>query len=649
MPAHVHTLPVFCTPSPHGARLAVPLPDGAAGQWCALSLRLACAGPWWAKLELTDEARGQVVRDVFLGPMQRHGAATERRTLVHVPGEARALNVELFGTGGAGAALRLTVLPRVTAAALLAWRGARVLPRALRGSPMGALGRVRAMIGQAPARAGEAPPYSTWIALFEHHPDATAPDWDGEVAIAGGPPALIAASRASASSQAPRPVPARVVAGQAGWAGGEAEWIVILAAGEILAPGACAAFARAALAYPWAEVLSADCDRLDAHGARCDPLFKPGPDTLLIGTGLYPQGALAVRSRNVSSALSPNARAARGEVLRASAGRIAHVPGILSHVPHGIDQDSDVAHVPARVPNLSVTMLVPSAARSSHVARCLRRVVLGTDYADFTLRLVLSDTRRARASVRAKVARLPRVTILPVEISPFNYARVNNEAAENCACDLLLLLNDDVAPINRDWLCAMVAHMNDPRVGIVGARLLYGNGLVQHEGVIMGLANLCEHAGRLADPRDAGPYGIGGLDREVSAVTGACMLIRASLYRALGGMDEAFCVALNDVDLCLRARAAGWRVVYCAGAVLHHYESLSLGRHYGGGRAGLERVEVARLRGRFPGQIAADPFYNPLASLQPGREWQPAFPPRAKAGCNEAIPPGPPGTTAASG
>ena len=190
--------------------------------------------------------------------------------------------------------------------------------------------------------------------------------------------------------------------------------------------------------------------------------------------------------------------------------------------------------------------------------------------------------------------------------------------------------------------------MQDPRVGIVGARLLYGNGMVQHEGVIMGLANLCEHAGRLrlaSDPgwhgRNLAGWGLaddglpgrdlpnwGMVDRQVSAVTGACLLIRTALYRDLGGMDTAYAVALNDVDLCLRAREAGWRVVYCAGAELHHYESLSLGRHYAGSRAVLESQEVRRLRGRFGSVIEADPFYSPSASLQPGREWQPAFPPR---------------------
>jgi len=210
----------------------------------------------------------------------------------------------------------------------------------------------------------------------------------------------------------------------------------------------------------------------------------------------------------------------------------------------------------------------------------------------------------------------------------FNYAKVNNLAAAGVDSEFLLLLNDDVAPINPDWLGQMLAQMADPRVGIVGARLLYGNGMVQHEGVILGLANLAEHAGRLRDSADPGPHGLGLITRQVSAVTAACLLIRASLFRELGGMDENYVIALNDVDLCLRARAAGWRVIYCAQACLTHYESLSLGRHYQGARAGLEAVETRRLRQSWGRVIESDPFYNPQASLQPGREWCTAFAPR---------------------
>ncbi len=681
MATRSHRLALTCTPAEHGAHLAAPLPPGAAGAWCALRLSLADPGqtgrrhagpgPWWAKLSLADRARGQVVREVFLGPLRRHGDRAARATLVHVPAESRDLVIELFGaptpqlrpagtpSGGdrsGGVHCRLTVLSRGRAALLLAWHGARLLPAAVWGSPWGVLGRVRALIGQAPARAGQVPPYAAWVALFERAPDAAARQdaaaWDAQIAIFAGPDAALAASRASAARQQPGGGPARIVAAAADWAGLSASWIVLLEAGEILAPGACAAFARAAAFCPWAEMLTADCDTLAGDGTRADPLFKPGPDTLLPGSALLAKGAMAVRREHIVASLPLHAGVARAVLARRAVGRIAHVPGVLSHVPDSAVSPGGVAPPavsqaapPGEVAQAgwvasgrqdsaagqtqpSVTILIPSAARGAHVAACLRAVSRDTDYANFTIRLVLSAPGQARARVCRAASRVPRVTIQPVDVTPFNYARVNNQAARGCSTDLLLLMNDDVAPIGRGWLNAMVAHMDDPAVGIVGARLLYGNGMVQHEGVIMGLANLCEHAGRLRDAADPGPHGIALLDREVCAVTGACLLIRSCLYSDLGGMDEAYAVALNDVDLCLRAREAGWRVVYCAGAVLHHYESLSLGRHYSGARAGLESVEVRRLRARFADAIEADPFYNPLASLQPGREWQPAFPPR---------------------
>ena len=285
-----------------------------------------------------------------------------------------------------------------------------------------------------------------------------------------------------------------------------------------------------------------------------------------------------------------------------------------------------------------VVALVPSLAESVRVANCLRHVDAGTTYKDFRIKLLLSAPHRAHARVLRRLGGSGRVEICPVPIQSFNYAAVNNRGATLTRnADYLLLLNDDVVPVNTDWLDRMLAHMADPAVGIVGARLLYGNGMVQHEGVIMGLADLCEHAGRLRRPNDPGVHGIGRLTRDVTAVTAACMLVRASVFHDLGGLDEGFAIALNDVDFCLRAGQAGWRIVYCAEAELVHYESLSLGRHYAGGRASLESVEVRRLRDRWSVAISDDPCYNPQASLEPGREWQPAFCPRAVYPCRRYI------------
>jgi GT2 family glycosyltransferase len=608
--------------------LSQALPPGAAGQWCAVSVRVPGDGAWWAQLELTDAARGQVVRDCFFGP--RRGFV--RAALVHVPAESACVVVRVYGAASDGAVVRVRRLRRGAAALALLWRGRGLIWAALRGDARGRLGRLRAVLGQAPARRGEAPPYAAWITLCEAALPppgaANAPDW--AIAVTGDGPGLAATLESLRMQSLPGPAPV-LVHDAAGWGRLTAPWIVLLRAGEVLAPDALAWLALAVQACPAARFVTADCDFLTPDGTRRDPAFKPVADSVLLRTEFPAWGVAAVRDAASLAGEAPDAHAARCAAARRHPNAIVRVPRILTHFTESAapapPRPVAIVRDPAFVP--TVTMLAPSALRSAHAENCLRRVLRGTNYSRFALNVVVSDAARADRRLIRRLGAWDGARIETVDINPFNYAAVNNAAAARADGELLLLLNDDVAPMRPDWLSAMVAHMQDPGVGIVGARLFYGNGMVQHEGVVMGRANLCEHAGRLSAPGDDGPHGIGGLDREVSAVTGACLLIRAALYRALGGMDESFAIALNDVDLCLRARRAGWRVVYCAQAALWHYESLSLGRHYAGERAALEALEVRRLSAAWPGAIDADPFYNPQASLEPGREWRPGFPPRS--------------------
>jgi GT2 family glycosyltransferase len=612
-----------------GARLTAKLPAGAAGHWIRLRVHLA-ARAWWAKLELTDDARGQVVREVFLGPLQGPAGMPWRETLVHVPSDAHALAVLIFGDAAQQARLALEVLPRPAAALALLRHGWRQIPAALAGNPAGVQGRLRATLGQAPARAGEAPPYAAWVTLFDTPAPDAAPPWDFDIVIVAGEAAALSASLASAATQRLAARAIRIIQVPDDWVAIAAPWVILLQAGEVLAPGAASAFARAAAeCRDTADCITADCDRMAADGTRCDPLFKPGPDPILLATGLPVRGACAHRWRNVPPDLTGHAQAVRLRLALLAPDRVAHIPRILSHARVDCGETPALHRVTAPGHDARrVTIVIPTAARGRHVARCIGRVIGGT--AGDPMRVLVAVSDAGRPAILNRLAHLPGVSFVRTGAAPFNYARVNNQAAAQVNTEFLLLMNDDVAPIDPGWLGAMLAHMADPRVGIVGARLVYGNGMVQHEGVIMGLANLCEHAGRLRPGDDPGVHGMGLLDRQVSAVTGACLLIRTDLYRVLGGMDEDYAIALNDVDLCLRAREAGWWVVYCAGATLHHYESLSLGRHYAGARSVLESREVRRLRSRFGGVIAQDPFYSPLASVQPGREWLPAFPPRGQ-------------------
>ena len=624
----------LASPSPGGVLLDASLPPNAAGAWCAVRLSTADPGAWWAKLELTDAARFQVVREFFLGPTRRRHRRIERGTLVHVPSEAIGLRMRVFADTPPSFELDVRVLRRWQAAFSLFWRGRHLLPAALAGAPTGVAGRVRALLGQAPARAGDVPPYASWIAWFETAPPPP-PDFDVQVAVVGDGPGADATVEAVRAQTLQPAHPLLRIPASSDWEAVRARWVVIVSPGEVLSPHALAWFAHAISSCVQAAGFTADCDCLLPDGSRAEPLFKPAPDKLLLQSELALRGAGAFRW----SAIPPNLPARAQEARRILAGldprAIAHIPRILTHIEQGAAPPAHPAPHVRRPASFapSVTALVPSAARSPHVVRCLRRVLETNSYNNFGVTVALASPDSADPRILRTLKGLPRVSVLPLNIAPFNYAAVNNAAVRAVDSELLLLLNDDVAPlVSQDggagWLDAMVAHMQSPEVGAVGARLLYGNGMVQHEGVIMGLANLCEHAGRLRPGTDPGPHAIALMAREVSAVTGACLLIRTDLYRRLGGMDEAFAVALNDVDLCLRVRQSGHSVVFCPEATLLHFESLSLGRHYAGARAELEGLEVRRLRARWKDVIEADPFYNPLASLEPGREWQPSFPPR---------------------
>ena len=255
-----------------------------------------------------------------------------------------------------------------------------------------------------------------------------------------------------------------------------------------------------------------------------------------------------------------------------------------------------------------VCLIVPSACRDPHVRRCLGALLSGTDYADFELVLVRAapdpPTARERRLIDALAADR-RVRPLLLDAPAFNFAAACNRAVATSDAPLICLLNDDVRPRDPTWLAAMVGHLADPAVGVVGARLLYPDGSVQHAGVALRPDGGAVHAHRFlpgADPRAR-------LSREVAAVTGACLLTRRALWDRLGGLDEAYPSACNDIDYCLRAREQGQGVVLAAEAVLTHLESRSFGRHYAPGEASRAAAERERLRRRFPAWFAADPFF----------------------------------------
>jgi GT2 family glycosyltransferase len=174
-----------------------------------------------------------------------------------------------------------------------------------------------------------------------------------------------------------------------------------------------------------------------------------------------------------------------------------------------------------------------------------------------------------------------------------------NLAARLVECDALLFLNNDTEIITPDWIEALLEHAMRPEVGAVGGRLYFGNGAPQHEGIMIGIGGYAHNTNHY------GYWGRGELTRNVSAITGACTMIRPSVYWRVGGNDERLRVAYNDVDLCLRIHQAGYQVVYTPYAELYHHESATRGKY--------EHEEDGPLFGeRWRIGESVDPYYSPM-------------------------------------
>ncbi len=262
----------------------------------------------------------------------------------------------------------------------------------------------------------------------------------------------------------------------------------------------------------------------------------------------------------------------------------------------------------------TVTLIVPTRDGIELLKPCIESL-LRTDYP--ALDICVVDNGSTCQQTLDYMQQLPgrgvRVLSWPY---PFNYSSINNFAVDRTGSEVIGLVNNDVEALDTAWLKAMVTQLMREGVGAVGAKLVWKNRMVQHGGVQIGLHGLAGHVGNNWMDSDAGYCGINQIVRSASAVTAACLLMRRDEYVQLGGFNEsAFPVAFNDVDLCLRLRASGMRIVWTPYAQLVHAESASRGADQAPEkRARLER-EKANLNARWLDQLFRDPYYNPNLNL----------------------------------
>jgi GT2 family glycosyltransferase len=402
---------------------------------------------------------------------------------------------------------------------------------------------------------------------------------------------------------------------------GTAECVVLI--DERTVPiGAGLARAVRGLRESHADWVYTDDDRVDANGQRLDAYFKGGfsPELLLFDDSAT--RLAAVRRDAITRAGGLSATAGDAQLVDLlfrvwrNGGRVHHLADVCCHrlepvssVPSErhrtvareavaaatngkatieLSKDSRPrVHWSRPALNARVTIVIPTRDRVELLRACVDTLNRTVDPGRADLLIV--DDRSERVDTREYLDRLShdsrvacRVLRAPDVGGPFNYSRLMNLAAEHVLTPLLLHLNNDIEAIEPGWLDQLAGWLSDPLVGAAGAKLIYRDGSIQHAGVFVSpWHGTPDHLFRRLAAGDPGYQWLADRTRNVSAVTGACLLTRTALYRELGGFDaEHLAVQFNDVDYCLRLAAQGFRIVYEPAAVLYHDESASRGRAF---------------------------------------------------------------------
>jgi O-antigen biosynthesis protein len=285
---------------------------------------------------------------------------------------------------------------------------------------------------------------------------------------------------------------------------------------------------------------------------------------------------------------------------------------------------------PVPTPPPLVSLIIPTRNRHDLLGPCLDGILKRTNYQP--LEVIIIDHQSDEPETMALLERWrtdSRVRITHYE-GVFNYSDMNNKAVALARGDIVGLINNDVDVIEPDWLTEMVSHAVDPENGAIGAKLLYPNDHVQHAGVILGTGGIAGHLHLNASRMATGYFGRLALTSNVSAVTGACLILRKSVFEEVGGLNaKDLTVAFNDVDLCLKIQAKGYRNVWTPFALLYHHESPSRGPDTTPDKIERARRETEFMRTQWGELLDQDPYFNLNLSLRTP-SFDLAFPPRRK-------------------
>ena len=467
-----------------------------------------------------------------------------------------------------------------------------------------------------------------------------------------------------------------------------AEWVLILREGDVCDPSLIFTLSRNIEQHPGWELIYFDEAQLDSNQQLVNRHYKQDINIDYLRSIPYCGNAFAVRKALFKMLGGFDARYDGIEeyefILRAFEGigadRIGHVSGTLIIHKPGINMSqrplteilesgrqaldghlarlgvaAEVEHgsLPAtyrvryrHVERPLVSIIIPTRNQRAMLERCLESLFAYTAWENFEILIIDNNSDEDDAlqylhGLRVLGEELDgRIRVIDYPYA-FNYSAMNNLAATEARGAYLLLLNNDTAALHEDWLDAMMTHAQRPEVGVVGAKLLYPDGKVQHAGVVLGMKGPAEHPFVGREAKEPGYYARLQVDQNYSAVTGACLLVRRTLFEAVGGLDESkLAVSYSDIDLCLKVREQGYLVVWTPHALLLHEGSKSQ-------KGGIEKVadaakverfsrEQAVMYQRWLPRMANDPAYNRYLSLgsteylaesDPALQWDPSWRP----------------------
>ena len=435
---------------------------------------------------------------------------------------------------------------------------------------------------------------------------------------------------------------------------------VFLDQDDLLAKSALLEFAARVVERPKADLIYADEDHVDSAGVRSRPFFKPDWDPEWLHTTNYVLHPVAIRTTllralgglraGLDGVQDWDLMLRASEMLRPDS--VEHIPRILYHwrehrgstsaaiyekagivaaqeraLRDSLARRGETAEVvmaaggwrivyalPAGTPLVSV--VIPTRDRVELLRRCVDGLRNRTAYPTWQAVIVdngSTDTESLQFVLSLQSDR--RFKVLRDERS-FNYSALCNQGVAGADGEVVVLLNNDVDPIDPHWLTELVAHALRPGVGLVGAMLYYPNGTIQHAGVVLGLNGIADR------PYIGYPLGFRGVDgrlgavHSVTAMITACAAIRRETYLGAGGMDEELPVACNDLDLCLRIRKLGYRNILTPFATLWHAESASRGYHYDTPHGRQEALDEERFLKKYADDLDRDPSYNVNLTLR---------------------------------